>query len=91
MHIQRNTLFVADVFENFQNMYLEIYELDPVCFLSAPGLAWQTALRKTNIKFDLLTDFDMLLMVEKGLRGRICHFIYQYAKANNKYTRDDKN
>ena len=72
-------------------MYLKIYELDPAKFLSATGLAWQATLKNTNIKFDLLTDFDMLLMVEKDLRGRICHFIYQYAKANNKYTRDDKN
>ena len=83
---------LADVFENFRNMCIEIYELDPVKFRSAPGLAWQEALKKTKVKLDLLTDIDMLLMVEEGIRGGICHSIYQYAKANNKYMKDyDKN
>ena len=83
---------LADVFENFRNMCLKIYELDPAKFLSAPGLAWQAALKKTKVKLDLLTDIDMLLMVEKGIRGGICHSIYRYAKANNKYMKDyDKN
>ena len=50
-------------------MCREIYELDPAKFLSAPGLAWQAALKKTKVKLDLLTDIDMLLMVEKVIRG----------------------
>ena len=73
-------------------MCREIYELDPAKFLSAPGLAWQAALKKTKVKLDLLTDIDMLLMVEKGIRGGICHSVYPYAKANNKYIKNyDKN
>ena len=75
---------LADVFENFRNMCIKVYELDPAHFLSAPGLAWQACLKKTEVKLDLLTDVDMLLMVEKGVRGGICHAIYRYAKANNK-------
>ena len=75
----------TDVFENFRNMCLKIYEFDLACFRSAPGLAWQTALQKTNVKLDLLTGTDMLLMVEKCIRGGICYSIYRYAKANNKY------
>ena len=83
---------LPDVFENFRNTCLKIYELDPAKFLSAPGLAWQAALKKTKVKLDLLTDIDMLLMVEKGIRGGICHSIYRYAKANNKYMKVfDKN
>ena len=66
---------------------LEIYEVDPTKFLSVLGLAWQVALKKTKVKIDLLTDIDMLLMVGKGIRGGICHSIYRYAKANNKYTK----
>ena len=43
-------------------------------------------------KLDLLTDIDMLLTVEKGIRGGICHSIHRYAKGNNKYMKDyDKN
>ena len=69
-------------------MCTEIYVLDPTKFLSAPGLELQAALKKTKVKLDLFTDIDMLLMVEKGIRGGICHSIYRYAKANNKYMKD---
>ena len=83
-YVQSDTLLLADVIENFRNMCINIYKLDPAKFLSASGLAWQAALEKTRVKLDLLTDIDMLLMLEKGIRGGICHSIYQYAKANNK-------
>ena len=59
--------------------------MDPAHFLSLPGLAWQPYLKKTNVKLELLTDYNMLLMVEEGIRGGICHSIHRYAKANNKY------
>ena len=68
-------------------MCLKIFHLDPVKFLSAPGLAWQAAFKKTEIKLELLTDIDMLLMVEKGTRGGIFHAIHQYAKATNNIER----
>ena len=57
-------------------------------FLSAPGLAWQACLKKTKVKLELLTDIDMLLMVEKGIRAGICRTIYRCAKANNKYMKN---
>ena len=69
-------------------MCLEIYELDPVWFLTTTRLAQQAALKKTKVKLDFLTDTDILLMVEKGIRGGICHGIHQYAKASNKYMKD---
>ena len=82
---------LADVFDNFKDMCLK-YELGPEKFLSASGLAWQAALKETKVKLDLLTDTDMFLMVENCIRGGICHSIYRYAKANNKYIKDyDKN
>ena len=88
LYVQSYTLLLADVFENFRNMCIKVYELDPARFLSAPGLAWQACLKKTDIKLELLTDVDMLLMVEKGIRGGICHAIHRYAKANNKYMKN---
>ena len=69
MYVQSDTLLFADIFENFINKCIEIYELDSAHFLFAPGLAWQAYLKKTNVKFELLTDIDMLLMVERGIRG----------------------
>ena len=62
--------------------------LDHVHFLSALGLAWQACLNKTETKLPLLTDVNMLLMIEKGIRGRICHAIHRYADANNKYLKN---
>ena len=76
---------LPDVFENFRKMCLKIYELDSAKILSAPILAWQVFLKKTKVKLDLLTDMDMLFMLEKDIRGGICHSIYRYTKAKNKY------
>ena len=92
LYAQSDTLLLADVFENFRNMCIKVHELGPAHFLSLPGLAWQACLNKTNVKLELLTDYDMLLMVEEGIRGGICHSIHRYAKANNKYIKNyDKN
>ena len=65
LYVKSNTFLLADVFENFRNMYLEIYKLDSAKFLSAPQLARQAALKETKIKLDLLADIDMSLMVNK--------------------------
>ena len=75
LYVQSNTLLIADVIENFTNICIKVYELDPAHFLSLPGLAWQACLKKINVKLELLTDYDMLLMVE-GIRGGICHSIH---------------
>ena len=69
-------------------MCLQIYELDPVLFFNTTRLVQKTALKKVEAKLDFLTEVDMLLMVEKVIRGGKCHAIYQYAKANNKYMKN---
>ena len=92
LYVRSDTLLLAGVFENFRNACMKNYELDPAHFISLPGLAWQACLKKTNVELELLTDYDMLLMIEKGIRRGICHAIQRYAKENNKYMRDyDKN
>ena len=91
LYVQSDTLLLADVFENFGDMCFKEYKLDPAHFLSLPGLAWHACLKKTNIELELLTDYDMLLMVEEGLRGEICHSIHRYAKANNIYMKNYNN
>ena len=91
LYVQSDTLLLADVFNNFRDMCIKEYELDPAHFLSLSGLAWQACLKKTNIELELLTDYDMLLMVEEGIRGGICHSIHRYAKANNKYMKNYNN
>ena len=90
LYVKSDTLLLADVFENFRNACMNNYELDPAHFVSLPGLAWQACLKKTNVKLELITDYDMLLMIENGIRGGICHAIQRYAKANKKYMNDYK-
>ena len=87
-YLKSDTVILADVFKNFRKMCLKIYELDPVKFISAPGLAWQAALKKAKVNLELLIDINMLLIIEKGIREGICAAIHWYAKANKK---DDKN
>ena len=76
LFVQRDTFLLADVFENFRDMCIKEYELDPAHFLSLHGLASQACLKKNNIELELLTDYVMLLMVEEGIRGEICHSIH---------------
>ena len=71
-----------DLFEHSRKKYTEIYELDPAHFLSAQGLTRKACLKKTKFKLELLTDIDLLLMIDKGMREGICHSV---TKANNKH------
>ena len=88
LYVRSDTLLLADIFENFRQSCLENYELDPAHFVSLPGLAWQACLKKTNVELELLTDYDMLLMIEEGIRGGICHAVNRYAHASNHYMKD---
>ena len=92
IYAQSDTVLLADVFESFRNLCTETYELDSAYFLPLPGLAWQACLKHSEIKLELISDVDMLLMLEEGIAGGICHSVFRYAKANNKYMKDyDKN
>ena len=83
---------LANVFENFRNKSIEIYGFDPVYFVSAPGLAWQACLKKRERKLELIIDYHILLMIEKGIRGEMCQATHRYAKTNDKYMKNyDKN
>ena len=73
LYVQSDTLLLVDVFESFRNMCIKVYELDPAHFVSAPGLAWQACLKKAEVELELITDPDMLLMVEEGMRGGTCN------------------
>ena len=88
LYLKTDVNLLADVFENFRNICLKQYKLDPANYYTSPGLSWDALLKKTNVILDLLTDYNMYLMVEKGLRGGISMVSNRYAKANNPLLED---
>ena len=85
LYLKSDVLLLADVFENFRKTCLKHYNLDPAYYYTSPGLAWDACLKTTGQQLQLLDDYDMLMMFERGIRGGITHISKRYAEANNKY------
>ena len=85
LYVQSDTTQLADIFEQFRNLCLKEYKLDPAYFCTTPGLALEACLKMTKVKLELLTDIAMVLMFEKEIRGGISQAIQKYSSDNNKY------
>ena len=85
LYLRTDVILLANIFESFRKVCLDNYGLDPAHFYTAPRLAWKACLKKTGVRLDLLLDPDMLLMVERGIRGGITQSVHRWAAANNPY------
>ena len=88
LYLKTDVMLLTDVMENYRNVCIDNYELDPLWYYTAPGLAWDAALKISNVKLELITDPNMYLMVENGIRGGVSTIIKRYAKANNPYMQE---
>ena len=87
LYLKTDVLLLADVFQNFRESCLNYYKLDPCHYMTSPGLSWDAMLKMTKISLELISDIDMQLFIEKGLRGGISYIAHRHAKAN-KYMQD---
>ena len=85
LYVQADTAQLSDVFESFRSLCLKEHQLDPAYFVSTPSLANEAMLKITKTKIELLTDINMVLMIEKGIRGGLTQVIKKHSIANNKY------
>ena len=88
LYVEVDTILTADIFQNFRKISLDYYELDPCHFYTAPGLTWSAALKMTGVHLELITDPDMVILIDRGMRGGISQISNRYAKANNQYLED---
>ena len=85
LYLKTDVLLLADVMENFRKVCKTHYKLDPVLYYTSPGLSWDAMLKQTGVELELISDPDMYLFIEKGIRGGISTITERHAIANNKY------
>ncbi|CAB4024804.1 Gastrula zinc finger, partial [Paramuricea clavata] len=88
LYLKTDVLILADVFENFRKECLKHYKLDPCHYFSSPGLSWDSMLKMTGVKLELMSDVDMFQFIERGMRGGVSYIAHRHSEANNKHMSD---
>ena len=83
--MKKDVILLVDVFEDLISTCLKYCNLDPCHYFSAPGLSWDAMLKMTKVELEKISDADIHLFIEKGMRGGISYASKRYSKANNKY------
>ena len=91
LYLRTDVLLLADVFENFRQTAMATYGLDPAHYYTLPGYSWDCLLKCTNIRLEQITEANMYLFIEKGLRGGISMVSHRHATANNQYMENYNN
>ena len=90
LYLMTDAVLLADVWQNFQKLCMDVYGLDPCWYYTAPGLSFDAALKITDVKLELITDVDMYSFIERGIRGGVSTIFHRYACAKNQYvTREE--
>lgn len=85
LYLKTDVLLLSDIFENFRLICKLNYQLDPAFYLTAPSLSFDAMLLKTRVRLELISELEIIRLIQKGIRGGICMCATRYAHANNKY------
>ena len=82
LYLRSDVTLLTDFFEKFRTMCMDSYGLDAAHYFSAPGMAWDAAIKLTGVELELLDNEEMYSFFEGAIRGGISQISLRHASAN---------